>query len=136
MATLSLPSVHDEEVKLEMRSTAPVPDTRHNYSVNFVWKSTSFDRMQNAMKMFAVSWVQYVFLSLCLSLFILRIYMFKNVCKVREHNFKYFVCVLYVCCYVALDINGPTNVVVTVADNIVYETPYIIVVCIVMCAGE
>ncbi|CAI8044417.1 Regulator of nonsense transcripts 1 [Geodia barretti] len=55
MATLSLPSVHDEEVKLEMRSTAPVPDTRHNYSVNFVWKSTSFDRMQNAMKMFAVN---------------------------------------------------------------------------------
>jgi regulator of nonsense transcripts 1 len=50
-----MPSVHDEEVKLEMRSTAPVPDTRHNYSVNFVWKSTSFDRMQNAMKMFAVN---------------------------------------------------------------------------------
>ena len=46
---------YDEEVKLEMRSSAPVPETKHNFSVNFVWKSTSFDRMQNAMKMFAVS---------------------------------------------------------------------------------
>ena len=50
--------VHDEEVKLEMRSTALVPEMRHNYSVNFVWKSTSFDRMQNAMKMFAVSYLK------------------------------------------------------------------------------
>ena len=46
---------YDEEVKLEMRSSAPVPDTKSKFCVNFVWKSTSFDRMQNAMKMFAVS---------------------------------------------------------------------------------
>ena len=46
----------DEEVKLEMRSSAPVPETTRTFSVDFVWKSTSFDRMQNAMKMFAVSY--------------------------------------------------------------------------------
>lgn len=30
-------------------------DVGNNFCVDFVWKSTSFDRMQNAMKMFAVS---------------------------------------------------------------------------------
>lgn len=29
-------------------------DVNHNFSVDFVWKSTSFDRMQVAMKTFAV----------------------------------------------------------------------------------
>ena len=29
-------------------------DITHNYTVDFVWKSTSFDRMQLAMKTFAV----------------------------------------------------------------------------------
>ena len=29
-------------------------DATRDFSVNFVWKSTSFDRMQNALKMFAV----------------------------------------------------------------------------------
>ncbi len=29
-------------------------DVNHNFSVDFVWKSTSFDRMQAAMKTFAV----------------------------------------------------------------------------------
>ncbi len=42
---------------LELKpSSVSVPtDVGHNFSVDFVWKSTSFDRMQNAMKMFAVS---------------------------------------------------------------------------------
>lgn len=44
-----------EEVALELKSNIGVPiDCTHNFSVEFVWKSTSFDRMQNAMKMFAV----------------------------------------------------------------------------------
>ncbi len=30
-------------------------DITTNFCVDFVWKSTSFDRMQNAMKMFAVN---------------------------------------------------------------------------------
>jgi len=29
-------------------------DVNHGFSVDFVWKSTSFDRMQSAMKTFAV----------------------------------------------------------------------------------
>ena len=40
---------------LELKSNVGVPvECTHNFSVEFVWKSTSFDRMQNAMKMFAV----------------------------------------------------------------------------------
>ena len=36
-----------EEVVLELRSNANVPtDVSTGYSVDFVWKSTSFDRMQ------------------------------------------------------------------------------------------
>ncbi|KAJ7516519.1 hypothetical protein O6H91_22G061200 [Diphasiastrum complanatum] len=44
-----------EEVALELRANQGVPiDANHNFSVDFVWKSTSFDRMQAAMKTFAV----------------------------------------------------------------------------------
>lgn len=32
----------------------PPADCTRDYSVDFVWKSTSFDRMQNALKRFAV----------------------------------------------------------------------------------
>eukprot|EP00164_Ancoracysta_twista_P012521 GFYU01019681.1.p1 GENE.GFYU01019681.1~~GFYU01019681.1.p1 ORF type:complete len:1021 (+),score=253.32 GFYU01019681.1:29-3091(+) len=45
----------NEEVALELRSNNNVPiDVNHGFSVDFVWKSTSFDRMQNAMKTFAI----------------------------------------------------------------------------------
>ncbi|KAJ6701266.1 REGULATOR OF NONSENSE TRANSCRIPTS 1-LIKE PROTEIN [Salix koriyanagi] len=44
-----------EEVALELRASQGVPvDMNHGFSVDFVWKSTSFDRMQGAMKTFAV----------------------------------------------------------------------------------
>ncbi|KAL5990593.1 Regulator of nonsense transcripts 1-like protein [Asimina triloba] len=44
-----------EEVALELRASQGVPvDVNHGFSVDFVWKSTSFDRMQAAMKTFAV----------------------------------------------------------------------------------
>ncbi|KAL1213952.1 Regulator of nonsense transcripts 1 [Cardamine amara subsp. amara] len=44
-----------EEVALELRANQGVPiDVNHGFSVDFVWKSTSFDRMQGAMKNFAV----------------------------------------------------------------------------------
>ena len=41
---------------LEIRNghNAPITQT-HNFSVDFVWKSTSFDRMQTALKTFAVN---------------------------------------------------------------------------------
>jgi regulator of nonsense transcripts 1 len=45
----------NEEIALELRSNAGAPvDATHGFSVDFVWKSTSFDRMQAAMKTFAV----------------------------------------------------------------------------------
>ncbi|KAE9445467.1 hypothetical protein C3L33_22635, partial [Rhododendron williamsianum] len=44
-----------EEVALELRASQGFPvDVNHGFSVDFVWKSTSFDRMQGAMKTFAV----------------------------------------------------------------------------------
>eukprot|EP01117_Protostelium_nocturnum_P011108 TRINITY_DN4034_c0_g1_i1.p1 TRINITY_DN4034_c0_g1~~TRINITY_DN4034_c0_g1_i1.p1 ORF type:complete len:688 (+),score=99.58 TRINITY_DN4034_c0_g1_i1:157-2220(+) len=45
----------NEEVALELRNNQGIPiDQTHGFSVDFVWKSTSFDRMQAAMKTFAV----------------------------------------------------------------------------------
>lgn len=44
-----------EEIALELRSNAGCPiDQTFGFSVDFVWKSTSYDRMQKAMKTFAV----------------------------------------------------------------------------------
>lgn len=44
-----------DEIGLELRRTEGVPsDCTHNFAADFVWKSTSFDRMQLAMKTFAV----------------------------------------------------------------------------------
>ena len=44
-----------DEIALELRRADGVPsDCTHNFSADFVWKSTSFDRMQLAMKTFAV----------------------------------------------------------------------------------
>ena len=48
------PDVSDE-IGLELRRSEGVPlDVTHNFTADFVWKSTSFDRMQLAMKTFAV----------------------------------------------------------------------------------
>lgn len=44
-----------DEIGLELRKTEGVPvEVTHNFVADFVWKSTSFDRMQTAMKTFAV----------------------------------------------------------------------------------
>lgn len=44
-----------DEIGLELRRTDGVPaECTHNFAADFVWKSTSFDRMQLAMKTFAV----------------------------------------------------------------------------------
>lgn len=44
-----------DEIALELRKSEGVPtEITHNFIVDFVWKSTSFDRMQLAMKTFAV----------------------------------------------------------------------------------
>jgi regulator of nonsense transcripts 1 len=44
-----------DEIALELKRSDNVPiDCTHNFSADFVWKSTSFDRMQQAMRTFAV----------------------------------------------------------------------------------
>ena len=49
------PSDVSDEIGLELRKSEGVPvDMTHNFTADFVWKSTSFDRMQLAMKTFAV----------------------------------------------------------------------------------
>jgi len=46
---------NSEEVALEIRNSAGAPtDATHGFSVEFVWKSTTYDRMQSALKTFAV----------------------------------------------------------------------------------
>ena len=51
--TSSIVDVSDE-IALELRKSEGVPtEVTHNFIVDFVWESTSFDRMQLAMKTFA-----------------------------------------------------------------------------------
>lgn len=52
---IKIPDNHSDEVAIELKSNAGVPsECTHNFVVDFVWKSTSFDRMQAALKTFAV----------------------------------------------------------------------------------
>ena len=45
----------DGEVCLELRSAGSVPENIHDdFLVEYIWKSTSYDRMQNALKTFAM----------------------------------------------------------------------------------
>lgn len=52
------PNDDDDRVTIELRKTShdkSVPtDISHNFSADYIWKATSYDRMQNAMKTFAV----------------------------------------------------------------------------------
>jgi hypothetical protein len=44
-----------DEIGVELKARDSVPsDCTHGFSVDFVWKATSFDRMQAALKTFAV----------------------------------------------------------------------------------
>ncbi|XP_058019445.1 regulator of nonsense transcripts 1 isoform X5 [Ahaetulla prasina] len=46
---------YGDEIAIELRSSVGAPvEVTHNFQVDFVWKSTSFDRMQSALKTFAV----------------------------------------------------------------------------------
>ncbi|KAF8146920.1 hypothetical protein K438DRAFT_1990038 [Mycena galopus ATCC 62051] len=52
---VSIPNNVSNKIGLELRRTEGVPsECTHNFAANFVRKSTSFVRMQLAMKMFAV----------------------------------------------------------------------------------
>jgi len=46
--------IDDGEIALEMRSNAIPNNITEGYIAEFVWKATSYDRMQNALKTFAV----------------------------------------------------------------------------------
>lgn len=43
-----------EEVALELRQGGAPTDTTSGFSVEFIWKGTTFERMQLAMKTFAI----------------------------------------------------------------------------------
>ncbi|KAG7275267.1 hypothetical protein CRUP_034994 [Coryphaenoides rupestris] len=48
-------SDYGDEIAIELRSSVGAPvEIPHNFQVDFVWKSTSFDRMQSSLKTFAV----------------------------------------------------------------------------------
>ncbi|KAK7888691.1 hypothetical protein WMY93_024251 [Mugilogobius chulae] len=52
---IKVPDNYGDEIAIELRSGANAPvEITHNFQVDFVWKSTSFDRMQSALKTFAV----------------------------------------------------------------------------------
>lgn len=52
---IKIPNNVSDEIALELRKQDGVPiDMTHGFEAEFVWKSTSFDRMQLAMKTFAV----------------------------------------------------------------------------------
>ncbi|EST09860.1 RNA helicase UPF1, UPF2-interacting domain protein [Kalmanozyma brasiliensis GHG001] len=52
---IKIPNNVSDEVALELKRADGVPDhCTHNFFADFVWKATSFDRMQSAMKTFAV----------------------------------------------------------------------------------
>ncbi|CAK5277486.1 unnamed protein product [Mycena citricolor] len=52
---IKIPNNVSDEIGLELRRAEGVPsECTHNFAADFVWKSTSFDRMQLAMKTFAV----------------------------------------------------------------------------------
>ncbi|KAI9594599.1 RNA helicase-domain-containing protein [Syncephalis fuscata] len=52
---IKIPNNINDEVCLELRRNEGTPiQCTHNFSIDFVWKSTTFDRMQLAMKTFAL----------------------------------------------------------------------------------
>ena len=52
---IKIPNNESDEIALELKRTDGIPtDCTCTFSVDFVWKSTSFDRMQAAMRMFAL----------------------------------------------------------------------------------
>ncbi|KAI5239264.1 upf1 regulator of nonsense transcripts [Aureobasidium subglaciale] len=55
---IKIPNNQSDEVTIELRSKGDhksVPtECTHNFSADYVWKATSFDRMQHAMKTFAI----------------------------------------------------------------------------------
>ncbi|CAK9780109.1 unnamed protein product [Cutaneotrichosporon oleaginosum] len=54
-SVIKVPNNANDEICLELRRSDNVPiDCTHGFAVDFVWKATSFDRMQAAMRTFAI----------------------------------------------------------------------------------
>ncbi|PAA59120.1 hypothetical protein BOX15_Mlig025056g3 [Macrostomum lignano] len=52
---IKIPDNHSDDVAIELKNNAGTPiECQHNFAVEYVWKSISFDRMQSALKKFAV----------------------------------------------------------------------------------
>ena len=50
-----MPDNYGEDIGIELKSGSGAPvDCNSNFMVDFIWKSTSFDRMQLALKKFAL----------------------------------------------------------------------------------
>ncbi|CCG84524.1 protein of unknown function [Taphrina deformans PYCC 5710] len=53
---IKIPNAMSDEVGFELKRPEKVPtECTHNFAVDYIWKSTSFDRMQTAMKSFAIN---------------------------------------------------------------------------------
>ena len=46
--------IEDGEIELELKNATQVPTLTDGYVVEYIWKATSYDRMQNALKTFAI----------------------------------------------------------------------------------
>jgi regulator of nonsense transcripts 1 len=52
---VKIPNSISDEVELKLRRSENAPsDISHGFSIEFIWKSTPFDRMQSALRSFAV----------------------------------------------------------------------------------
>ncbi|KAG4303887.1 hypothetical protein PORY_002704 [Pneumocystis oryctolagi] len=53
---IKIPNNISDEVGLELKKSDKIQtDCTHNFSIDYVWKSTSFDRMQTALKQLAIN---------------------------------------------------------------------------------
>lgn len=56
LQVIKIPDNFSEEVGIEMKSNLNVPtDNNSNFSIQYVWKSTSFDRMRKALQEFSTN---------------------------------------------------------------------------------
>lgn len=53
---IKIPNATSDEVGFELKRPEKLPlECTHNFAIDYIWKSTSFDRMQTAMKSFAIN---------------------------------------------------------------------------------
>lgn len=56
-----MPKDYGDEIAIELRSSVGAPvEIPHNFQVDFVWKSTSFDRYAETLKSFMLQDVTFI----------------------------------------------------------------------------